>query len=99
LSDVVLRATNDLDLFGFLTRPTLSLIESHGEYDNAVIYAILHEAIYCQGYETRPRHNSTNLLTLRIAKLHDGLLTGCVQPTVVFKSTAMSPKYILPERW
>jgi proline iminopeptidase len=49
-SDVVLRMTLDLDLFGFLTRPTLSLVESYGEYDNAILYAILHEPIYCQGY-------------------------------------------------
>lgn len=40
----------ELDQFGFLTRPTLSLLESYGEYDNAIIYAILHEPIYCQGY-------------------------------------------------
>ncbi|KKA23673.1 Prolyl aminopeptidase [Rasamsonia emersonii CBS 393.64] len=47
--DIVLRATNDLDLFGFLTHPTLSIIDSHGGFDNNVIYAILHEVIYCQG--------------------------------------------------
>lgn len=47
--DVVLRAWNDLEMFGFLTRPTLTTIDSYGDYDNAVMYAILHEAIYCQG--------------------------------------------------
>lgn len=49
VSDIILRFSHDLDLFGFLTRPTLSLVESYGGYDNAVIYAILHESIYCQG--------------------------------------------------
>ncbi|CRG84555.1 proline iminopeptidase [Talaromyces islandicus] len=53
IHDIILRVTNDLDLFGFLTRPTLSLIESYGGYDNAVIYAILHESIYCQGESSR----------------------------------------------
>lgn len=42
--------TIELDQFGFLTRPTLSLVESYGEYDNAIIYAIMQEVIYCQGY-------------------------------------------------
>ncbi|KAL1976313.1 hypothetical protein VTN31DRAFT_2595 [Thermomyces dupontii] len=46
--DVVLRATNDLDMFGFLTRPTLLLIDGQGAFDKAVIYAILHESIYCE---------------------------------------------------
>ncbi|BDD62929.1 hypothetical protein MPDQ_007877 [Monascus purpureus] len=47
--DVVLRAWHDLELFGFLTRPTLTTIESYGDFDNAILYAILQEAIYCQG--------------------------------------------------
>jgi hypothetical protein len=48
--DIVLRSINDLDVFGFLTRPTLSIIDSYGGFDNHIIYAVLHEAIYCQGY-------------------------------------------------
>jgi pimeloyl-ACP methyl ester carboxylesterase len=47
--DIVLKAENDLDLFGFLTRPTLSRIEAAGSFDNHPIYAVLHEPIYCQG--------------------------------------------------
>lgn len=47
--DVVLRSLNDLEIFGFLTRPTLSMIESYTGADNGIIYAILHESIYCQG--------------------------------------------------
>ncbi|KAK1143321.1 hypothetical protein N8T08_006848 [Aspergillus melleus] len=47
--DLVLRAWNDLQLFGFLTVPTLNAIDSNGGFDSNIIYAILHEAIYCQG--------------------------------------------------
>lgn len=48
-TDIVLRASNDLDIFGFLTRPTLAKIDANGGMDNNIIYALLHEAIYCQG--------------------------------------------------
>ncbi|KAL6234709.1 hypothetical protein BDW75DRAFT_240825 [Aspergillus navahoensis] len=47
--DLILRAANDLDVFGFLTQPTLVAIDSFGGFDSNVIYAILHESIYCQG--------------------------------------------------
>lgn len=48
--DAVLRAWNDLDTVGFLTRPTLAVIEGRDlRFDNHPIYAVLHEAIYCQG--------------------------------------------------
>ncbi|KAL4936108.1 hypothetical protein BDV06DRAFT_205626 [Aspergillus oleicola] len=47
--DLILRAYNDLDLFGFLTQPTLIALDSYGGFDSNVIYAILHESIYCQG--------------------------------------------------
>jgi proline iminopeptidase len=36
-------------MFGVLTYPTLTTIDSNGGFDSNVIYAILHEAIYCQG--------------------------------------------------
>ncbi|KAM0101481.1 hypothetical protein ACP6JE_003898 [Aspergillus fumigatus] len=49
MHDLVLRACNDLEIFGFLTHPTLTAIDSYGGFDNNIIYAILHEAIYCQG--------------------------------------------------
>lgn len=48
-ADIVLRAWNDLETFGGLTLPTLNTIDAYGGFDNNVIYAILHEAIYCQG--------------------------------------------------
>ncbi|KAL3471882.1 Alpha/Beta hydrolase protein [Aspergillus californicus] len=47
--DLILRAWNDLEVFGFLTQPTLIALDSYGGLDSNVIYAILHEAIYCQG--------------------------------------------------
>jgi hypothetical protein len=47
--DLVLRADNDLSLFGHLTRPTVSKIESSLPFSNSILYAIIHEVIYCQG--------------------------------------------------
>jgi len=44
-----MRASNDLNIFGSLTRPTLNAIDGYGGFDNNVIYAVLHESIYCQG--------------------------------------------------
>lgn len=46
--DIVLRASNDLDVFGFLTVPTLVKIQSTGTFEDHVLYAIMHESIYCQ---------------------------------------------------
>ncbi|KAJ5081609.1 Proline iminopeptidase [Penicillium alfredii] len=48
LHDIVLRVWNDLEIFGSLTLPTLSVVDSNGGMDKNIIYAILHEAIYCQ---------------------------------------------------
>ncbi|EPS33878.1 hypothetical protein PDE_08840 [Penicillium oxalicum 114-2] len=47
--NIVLRAWNDLEMFGEFTVPTLALIDGNGGMDKNIIYAILHEAIYCQG--------------------------------------------------
>lgn len=47
--DIVVRVCNDLDIFGFLTLPTLATIDGNGGMDKNIIYAILHESIYCQG--------------------------------------------------
>ncbi|EKG10522.1 Alpha/beta hydrolase fold-1 [Macrophomina phaseolina MS6] len=47
--DLVLRCSNDLAVFGHLTRPTTSLIEQTMPFDDHIIYALLHEPIYCQG--------------------------------------------------
>ncbi|CBF86162.1 conserved hypothetical protein [Aspergillus nidulans FGSC A4] len=47
--NLILRAASDLEVFGFLTHPTLVAIDSFGGFDSNIIYAILHESIYCQG--------------------------------------------------
>ncbi|KAL8297505.1 hypothetical protein RB600_002478 [Gaeumannomyces tritici] len=45
----LLRAAADLEQVGYLTRPTLVQFEQATPFDTAPIYAILHEAIYCDG--------------------------------------------------
>jgi pimeloyl-ACP methyl ester carboxylesterase len=47
--DAVLRAWNDLSLFGHITRPTVARITAMCPFSDAVIYAVLHEPCYCQG--------------------------------------------------
>ncbi|KAF2177866.1 alpha/beta-hydrolase [Zopfia rhizophila CBS 207.26] len=47
--ELVLRADSDLTQFGHLTRPTTMSIEQSQSFDSNVIYALLHEPIYCQG--------------------------------------------------
>lgn len=47
---IVQRADNDLQIFGMLTHKTKQNIEACQSFDGNPIYAILHEAIYCQGY-------------------------------------------------
>ena len=49
IHDIVLRMSSDLDQFSFVTRPTLRAIEDAVSMENNVIYAILHESVYCQG--------------------------------------------------
>ncbi|PVH88522.1 alpha/beta-hydrolase [Cadophora sp. DSE1049] len=46
--DLVLRMKTDLEQFQFITRPTLSALESALSFDDNVLYAIIHEAIYCE---------------------------------------------------
>jgi hypothetical protein len=48
-SDALLRAENDLECFGHITRPTVSKIESLLPFDDAIIYSLLHESIYMNG--------------------------------------------------
>jgi len=47
--DLVLRTSHDLTLFGHITRPTVAKITSASPFDEAVIYAVLQEPLYCQG--------------------------------------------------
>lgn len=44
---MLLRMGQDIDQYGFLTRPTLEQMETYLNFDAAPIYAVLHEAIYC----------------------------------------------------
>ncbi len=46
--DIVLRMNSDMNQFAFITRPTLSAIENLLDFDETVLYALLHEAIYCE---------------------------------------------------
>lgn len=51
--DCVLRAHSDITLFGHITRPSAVRIANMLSFDEAIIYAILHEPIYCQGKASR----------------------------------------------
>ncbi|KAK4934293.1 hypothetical protein LTR10_024393 [Elasticomyces elasticus] len=48
--DVVVRAANDIDIFGYLTRPTLSAIEGFSWFNDQPLYAVMHGSIYAQGH-------------------------------------------------
>ncbi|KAJ4365609.1 hypothetical protein N0V83_008229 [Neocucurbitaria cava] len=47
--NLVLRADTDLTQFGHLTRPTVLALEGAQSWDTNVIYALLHEPLYCLG--------------------------------------------------
>lgn len=47
--DLILKASTDIHLFQFITRPTLMAIERALTFDDMVLYAVLHEPIYCSG--------------------------------------------------
>lgn len=49
IHSIVLQASNDLQSFGYLTRATTNSIDQSSGFDTNILYAILHEAIYCQG--------------------------------------------------
>lgn len=51
--DIVLRASVDIEMFGHLTRGTQSAIDRATGFDDALIYSILHEQIYCVGEAAR----------------------------------------------
>ncbi|EXJ90898.1 hypothetical protein A1O1_04004 [Capronia coronata CBS 617.96] len=46
---IVHRAASDIDMFGYLTRPTLSDLESMSSFSDQPLYAVLHGSIYAQG--------------------------------------------------
>lgn len=66
IHQLVLRASNDLDCFGQLSYWLLSAVQSRQDVDTNPIYAILHEAIYCQGH-------ASNWAAHRAIKNHDEL--------------------------
>ncbi|KAF4505238.1 hypothetical protein G6O67_007208 [Ophiocordyceps sinensis] len=47
--NLLLHLKTSLDQFGFFTRAALQAVESFIAFDTNIIYAILHEAIYCDG--------------------------------------------------
>lgn len=47
--EMIVRMKSDLQQFDFFTRPTLSAFDAMLSLDDTVIYALLHEAIYCEG--------------------------------------------------
>lgn len=47
--DIVLKANYDIEAFGHLTRGTLCAIDRAIPFDDHLIYAILHEPLYCEG--------------------------------------------------
>ncbi|KAI5900467.1 alpha/beta-hydrolase [Schizophyllum commune H4-8] len=49
IHQLVLRATNDLEIHGILTYHLLSRVEAGHSFDQNPIYFILHEPIYCSG--------------------------------------------------
>lgn len=50
IHEIVLRSWSDLQFVGHLTRPTVVKIESLLPFNDHMIYTVLHEPIYCQGY-------------------------------------------------
>jgi len=46
---IITKTKLDIDSFGSLSRNTLALYEMDTSFDTNIIYAILHEAIYCDG--------------------------------------------------
>ena len=49
LHSILLRADNDLDMFGKLSLQTLWAIDSMGSFDSNILYALVHEPLYLQG--------------------------------------------------
>jgi pimeloyl-ACP methyl ester carboxylesterase len=60
--EFVIRADTDLTQFGHLTRPTVLALEAAQSWDTNVIYALLHEPIYCQGQGNASSWSAERLL-------------------------------------
>jgi pimeloyl-ACP methyl ester carboxylesterase len=63
--NVILHLKASLDQFGFLSRASLVPLETHTAFDTNIIYAILHEAIYCDG-----PGNASNWAAQRVGQDH-----------------------------
>lgn len=50
MTDIILGAAYDIEQFGHLTRGSLSAIDHAQGFNDHLIYSILHESIYCEGY-------------------------------------------------
>ncbi|KAH6910279.1 alpha/beta-hydrolase [Coprinopsis sp. MPI-PUGE-AT-0042] len=64
MQELVLGASNDLSLFAKIGYKTLQSIEQAQSFDGNPLYAILHEAIYCQG------NTASNWSALRALESH-----------------------------
>ena len=62
---VILQLKASLDQFGFFNRASLAPLETFTPFDTNIIYAILHEAIYCDG-----PGSASNWASLRVGKNH-----------------------------
>ncbi|KAK3669411.1 hypothetical protein LTR78_010716 [Recurvomyces mirabilis] len=49
LHEIVLKASMNIEAFGHLTRPTLSAIDGGSSFDDNILYALIHEPLYCAG--------------------------------------------------
>ena len=47
--DLICRLASDLNHFGFFTRPTLAAFADFTPFDNAPLYALMHEPLYARG--------------------------------------------------
>lgn len=49
--DMIFRLVNDLEDHGEFTRPTLAAFEAASDFNTVILYALVHEPLYCQGYD------------------------------------------------
>ena len=75
-TELVFRASNELEQFGKLSYKTLQTAEHQQQLDGNPLYAILHESIYCQGYGYSDRL-SYNLVCLTLRVLQQILRLVC----------------------
>ncbi|KAL8893912.1 MAG: hypothetical protein Q9192_004803, partial [Flavoplaca navasiana] len=66
--EIVLRLDSDLEHFGYFTRPALAGLESTQGFDDAPLYALVHEAIYLQA------NHASNWSADRVMKDHPAFL-------------------------